>query len=449
MVENDKYYYVWLAAPIGYISSTKHYCTRLGLRWEDYWLEDTGRVIHFIGKDIIYFPFLFWPAMLMGAGFNLPDRLVVHGFLTVNKEKMSTSRGTFITAREYLETMDPAYLRYYYAANLSPKMADLDLDLRDLKNRINGELIGNFANFANRSLTFLVKNFDSRICKFSEPELEKEVLERCRKILEYYRRVDFRNAVREMLEISDIGNRYFQEKAPWALIKENHEAAHQVVSFTVNLVRILGILFKPIIPVVCNRLERQLALPHQDFSNLAFDLTGHVVGEPSPLISKIDKVELIRKDPFASIELRVGVIEEAASHPKADKLVVMQVDLGNEKRQLIAGIRQFYTDEELRGKKIVVVTNLKPAKLRGIKSQGMLLAASNEKELGVLTVDAELGSPVRPSGIEFDGSSQITIDDFMKVTLTASEGRALYKETTLMAEEVEVEVDRGVTGGIS
>ncbi len=446
--ESDKYYYVWLDAPIGYISSTQHYCTRMGERWQAYWTEDTGRIIHFIGKDIIYFHFLFWPAMLMGAGFNLPDNLVVHGFLTINREKMSKSRGTYITARDYLDSLDPSCLRFYYASNLSTKMADLDLDLDDFRNRINGELIGNFANFANRSLTFLARNFDGRTVDFTEPELEAQILERCGRVTECYRRADFRAAIKEIMEIGDIGNRYFQERAPWALLKTDREAAHRVVSFTVNLVRILGILLKPVLPVIVNRLEKQLDLPHQDFSHLVFDLKNHAIGEPEPLVQRVEDVDLIRKDPFASIDLRVGVIEEVTSHPDADKLVLMQVNLGTERRQLVAGIRKAYTDEELTGKKIIVVANLKPAKLRGQVSQGMLLAASSDTGLGVLSVDVPPGTAVRPQGIEYDGTPQIEIDDFAKVSMVGEGGRALYNGVPLVAGDLEVRVDRGVEGRI-
>ena len=446
--ETDKYYYVWLDAPIGYIASCKNLCARNGRDWKEYWEGKDARILHFIGKDIIYFHFLFWPAMLMGAGFNLPENIIVHGFLTVNGEKMSKSRGTFVTAREYLAGLDPAYLRYYYAANLSPKLADVDLNLEDFKHKVNAELIGNFGNFANRSLTFLAKNFGGRTCDFSEPELEKTVLEKCGRIKEAYLRADFRAAVREILEIGDIGNRFFQERAPWALLKTDPAATHRVVSATVNLVRILGILFKPVVPVVANSLERQLNLPHQDFSHLAFDLKDHVIGEPAILLPKVDRIDLIQADPFAAIDLRVGQIVEVGSHPKADKLVVMKVDLGTEQRQLCAGIRAQYTDAELTGKRIVVVANLKPAKLRGMESQGMLLAASSETALGVLTTDAAPGTPVRPADIPYDGTPQIEITDFQKVTLKASGGKAFYNGKPLQAAGADVAVDRGVEGGI-
>lgn len=446
--ETDKYYYVWLDAPIGYMASCKNLCQRTGRRWEDYWTGDAGRIVHFIGKDIIYFHFLFWPAMLMGAGFNLPDNILVHGFLTVNREKMSKSRGTFITAREYLDKLNPAYLRYYYAANLSPKLSDVELDLADFKNKVNAELIGNFANFANRTLTFLARNFEGRVGDFGEPELEAQILEKCRRVVDAYRRADFRAAIREILEIGDIGNRYFQEKAPWALLKTDREAAHRVVSFTVNLVRVLGILFKPVLPRLCNDLEKQLGLPHQNFSHLAFDLRDHPIGEPAILVQKIDQVELIRKDAFAAIDLRVARIEAVSSHPKADKLVVMQVNTGTGTRQLVAGIRAHYTDAELLGKTIVVVANLKPARLRGMESNGMLLAASSENALGVLTTSAEPGTPVRPAGIPYDDTPQIEITDFQKVTLQAAGGKALYNGKPLQAAGQDIQVDRGVEGGI-
>ncbi|MBP7865863.1 MAG: methionine--tRNA ligase [Acidobacteria bacterium] len=448
--ETDKYYYVWLDAPIGYIASCRNLCLRTGRDWESYWVGDRARVIHFIGKDIIYFHFLFWPAMLMGAGFNVPENIHVHGFLTVNGEKMSKSRGTYLTARDYLEKLDPAFLRYYYAANLSPKLADIDLDLEDFRKKVNAELIGNFANFANRTLTFLQKNFDGRTAEGDpgEPDLQKDVLERVERVKAAYRKTDFRLAVREILEIGDLGNRYFQAKAPWALLKTDRAEAHRVVSFTVNLVRILGILFKPVVPVLCTELERQLGLPHQVFADARFDLLGHEIGSPAPLIPRLESVELVKADPFAAVDLRVGKIVEVGSHPKADKLVVMQVDLGTGKRQLCAGIRTFYTDGELLGKHIVVVANLKPAKLRGMESQGMLLAASSETALGVLTTEALPGTPVRPKGVPFDGTPQIEITDFQKVTLRSEGGKPLYGDLLLLAGDAPVVVDRGVDGGI-
>lgn len=446
--ETDKYYYVWLDAPIGYIASTRNYCTRTGRDWEAFWRRPEGRVRHIIGKDIIYFHFLFWPAMLMAAGFNLPESILVHGFLTVNGEKMSKSRGTFITAREYLDKLNPAYLRYYYAANLSAKMADVDLDLEDFKRRVNAELIGNFANFANRSLTFLAKNFDGVTGDFAEPELEARILEKAAKVIGHYRDVELRAAVREILEIGDIGNRYFQEQAPWALLKTDRVRAHAVTSFTVNLVRILGTLFKPIVPRLANDLERQLALPHQSFENLAFDLKGHRIGEPAILIQKVDQVDIVQKDPMAAIDLRVARVLACASHPKADKLVVLQIDLGAEQRQICAGIRGFYTDAELTGKNLVVVANLKPAQLRGQESNGMLLAASSADALGVLTVEAAPGTPVRAAGIEFDGTPRIEITDFQKVSLASQGGRPFYNGKPLQAAGADVVVDRGVDGGI-
>ena len=449
--ETDKYYYVWLDAPIGYIASCKNLCARNGRDWKEYWEGKDARILHFIGKDIIYFHFLFWPAMLMGSGFTLPESLHVHGFLTINGEKMSKSRGTFLTARDYLEQLDPAYLRYYYAASLSPKLADLDLDLDDFRKRVNAELIGNFANFANRTLAFLNKNFGGRTSADApgEPELQQDILARVERVKECYRRADLRQAVREILEIGDLGNRYFQDKAPWALLKTDAREAHRVVSFTVNLVRILGILFKPVVPVLANDLERQLGLGHQAFADISFGLTDHPIGTPAPLIPKIENVDLIKSDPFSMVDLRVGKVLEVASHPKADKLVVMQVDLGTERRQICAGIRTWYTDEELQGKHLVIVSNLKSAKLRGIESQGMLLAASNEAALGVLTSpNTPPGTQVRPQGVPFSGPPQIDISDFQNVSLRAEGGRPLYGSLPLMAGDEAVTVDRNVDGGI-
>jgi len=275
------------------------------------------------------------------------------------------------------------------------------------------------------------------------------VLEKAYNVIESYKKVDFRAAIREILEIGDIGNRYFQEKAPWALLKTDPARAHEVVSFTVNLVRIMGILFRPVLPRLCTRLERQLALPHQKFSDIAFNLKGHMIGKVDKLIQKIESVELVRKDPFVSVDLRVGKVVEASSHPSADKLVVLKVDLGTEKRQILAGIRAYYTDDELKGKNIIVVSNLKTAKLRGLESQGMLLAATGSETLGVLTVDAEPGTPVRAEGIEYDGTEKIEIGDFKKFTLYATDGKAFYQDKLLKAKDKALTIDRGVEGKIS
>ncbi|MCL6582916.1 MAG: methionine--tRNA ligase [bacterium] len=290
-----KYYYVWLDAPIGYMASTKHYCQTHGDDFDSYWVKDTGRIIHFIGKDIIYFHFLFWPAVLMGSGFRLPENIVVHGFLTVNKERMSKSRGTFITAREYWQKADPSYLRFYFAANLSHSIADIDFDLNDFKDRINSELLGNVANLANRSLNFLKNKLNGKIATADEGEYRALYDQKVPAIIDSYYKFEFRSAIRGILELSDFANKYFQHAEPWKKIKESEQEAARIVSTCVHWVRDLAILLKPVIPLICQKLEQQLNLPDLTLQDLGQSLTGHTIADPQPLVQRIDNLTLIGK----------------------------------------------------------------------------------------------------------------------------------------------------------
>lgn len=290
----SKYYYVWLDAPIGYMASTRHYCQAHGDDFDSYWVNDTGRIIHFIGKDIIYFHFLFWPAVLMGSGFRLPDNILVHGFLTVNKEKMSKSRGTFITAREYWQKADPSYLRFYFAAGLSRNITDIDFDLNDFKDRINSELLGNVANLANRSLNFLKNKLGGELT-LPEEEYQTLAQQKIPSILEAYRNCEFRSAMRGILEISDYANKYFQHSEPWKVIKESRDKASQIVSTCVHWVRDLAVLLKPVIPSICQELESQLNLPPLKLEDLEKTMDGHVIGSPQPLVKRIEELDLISR----------------------------------------------------------------------------------------------------------------------------------------------------------
>ena len=290
----NKYYYVWLDAPIGYMASTKNYCQHHGDDFDSYWVKDTGEIIHFIGKDIIYFHFLFWPAMLMGSGFRLPDNIVVHGFLTVNKEKMSKSRGTFITAREYWQKTNPSYLRFYLAFQLSRNITDIDFDLNDFKDRINSELLGNFANLANRSLTFLKNKLTGEI-GLPEDEYHTLVQQKIPLILKAYENCEFRTAIRGILDISDFANKYLQQREPWKVIKESPEEAGRIISTCVHWVRDLSIFLKPVIPQICQELETQLNVSGLTLQDLEKNIAGHTIGQPKPLIQRIDHLDLAGK----------------------------------------------------------------------------------------------------------------------------------------------------------
>lgn len=467
---DDKYYYVWLDAPIGYISSTENYCRKRGLDVDDYWKGKDSKIIHFIGKDIAYFHFLFWPAMLMNTGYNLPHNLVVHGFLTVNKEKMSKSRGTFIKAREYLDSnLDPEFLRYHYASSLTKSTVDIDLSFEDFKSRVNTELVGNIANLAYRCLSFTKKNFDGRLCKIPTGKNENMIIEQIRdlkrKIDAAYTDCDFRTAVKNILMVGDLGNRYFQENAPWDLINSDKNRCREVLTFTANIVKNLSIMLEPILPEFSENIRKQLGIERfLGWEDINFELEDSRIGDAEIILKKIEKINLgkgvvdkdIDKndkdfDPFSRLDLRVAKIEKVEEHPDAEKLYIEHLDCGNgEKRQIVSGLRPYYKAKELEGKKIILVHNLKPAKLRGIESQGMLLAVQSKNDkVALLTSKDEPGSKVFVEGIGSGPAKELDFKEFMKIKMLVSGKKALYGGKIMKTKKGEVTVDKDVEGKVS
>ena len=441
--ESDKYYYVWLDAPIGYIASTQNYCKKHGLDAEkEYWKNSNSEIIHFIGKDIIYFHFLFWPAMLMESGFNLPNNIVVHGFLTVKNEKMSKSRGTFLTAREYLNVLDPEYLRFYYAAHLSHKLQDLDLEWGQFKDKINNELVANVGNFVYRVLSFCNKNFDSKLSRPNVDFLTKFNYEEIKKLYEDF---NFNEALKKIQHISSEGNKYFQDNAPWKLIKDDREKAHEVITTCANLVKNLSILLKPILPVMSEKIEKQLLLKEHAWTNLDSFIEDVQIGHASILVKKIgDELEKFTEpaeESFSKLNIKVAKVEKVEDHPDADKLYIIQITLGKEKRQLVAGLRPYYKKEELEGKHICVITNLKPAKLRGYDSNGMLLAGDDGKNVGLLIAPkSKPGNQVCVEGVK-PADKEIDFKEFQEIKLTVKDGNAVFdgKELQTNSEIISVE----------
>jgi len=283
--EKDKYYYVWLDAPIGYIASTENYCKKKKCDvLADYWKNKDTRIIHVIGKDIIYFHFLFWPAMLMGVDFHLPDKEVVHGFLTVNKEKMSKSRGTFFTAKDFLKKYKAEHLRFFYAGMLSEKMADIDLSFDNFHKVINNELVGNISNFCYRTLSFVNKNFDSKITTLDKDKVVSQIEKKFELIKKYYSQWNFNKALSEILAVSALGNSYFQNKEPWKL--EDREKAQKVLTTCVNIAKNLAIIAKPVLPEFSSLLEKQLNLKNLRWNDLGFNLERHKIGKAEILFKK-------------------------------------------------------------------------------------------------------------------------------------------------------------------
>jgi len=446
--EEDKYYYVWLDAPIGYIASCKNYCLKNGISYEDYWKSNNSKIIHFIGKDIIYFHFLFWPAMLMGVGFNLPENIVVHGFLTINNEKMSKSRGTFITAKECADKLNPEYLRYFYATTLSHSLKDINLDTDDLKSRINSELADNFGNLTNRCLTFLFKNFGGTLSQFSYPELENEILELATKVIQHYKNLEFHLAIRTIMEIGIIGNKFFQDSAPWALIKTDKDKAQALLSFTTNVIKIMGTLLKPILPETINKLEKILNI-ERGFTiadDINFNLKNHTINKPSILLSKLEDVKLVEQHPSGNLLLKAGKILTVSDHPNADKLYILEVDFDTEVRQIVSGIKDHYSKEALIGKTSVFVYNLTKAEIRGVASSGMILAAKSEGNLGIILTDAPKGSVIEIEGVKFNGKTNLLIKEFSKMTFSSKKGEVFCEDKKLIAKDSKIYPDKDIEG---
>ncbi|MBS3098393.1 methionine--tRNA ligase [Candidatus Woesearchaeota archaeon] len=441
--EENMYYYVWLDAPIGYISSFANTLKGDVKKAEREW--NKAKIMHFIGKDITYFHFLFWPAMLIGADFNLPENIAVHGFLTVNKEKMSKSRGTFFTAEDFLKENDAEYLRFYYARVLSKKLSDIDLDFKELRDIVNNEMVANLGNFCYRTLSFLGSNFDGKVGKISQDrELIKNINEKIKKVKESYSEVNLNEAVREIMAISSLGNQYFQNKEPWKLVKEDKEKTHKIVGLCVNIVKNLSILIQPIFPSFSARLQEQLGVKELKWEDIDFKFENKKLNKPEILIKKMAEEA---KEEFP-LDLRVAQIDFVEDHPDADKLYVLKINLGKERRQLVAGLRQYYKKEQLLNKKVIVVANLEHAKLRGVRSEGMLLAADNGKDVGVLFVEKSLvGERVKFGNLE-NSSRMISFDNFSKIKMVVKDSQVVYNNLILGTKEEDVKAEKVVSGEV-
>ncbi|RLA24255.1 MAG: methionine--tRNA ligase [Gammaproteobacteria bacterium] len=416
-----KFFYVWLDAPIGYIASFKKLCEEKGLNFDEYWNPDSKtELYHFIGKDIIYFHGLFWPAMLEGAGFRTPSAIFAHGFLTVNGEKMSKSRGTFIKARTYLDHLNPEYLRYYFAAKLNGSIEDLDLNFEDFAQRVNSDLVGKVVNIGSRCSGFIKKRFDDMLsAECAEPQLFQEFVAANESIAALYEGRDYGKAMREIMALADRANQYIDEKQPWVVAKqENSDAELQAIcSVGLNLFRLLVAYLKPVLPKLAEAAEQFLNIESQPWPAGATPLCNHKINKFKPLmirveLDKIEKMvdasketltttpvkakkpskpsvepvaETIEFDDFAKIDLRIAEIVEAKHVEGADKLLQLTVDIGGETRNVFAGIKAAYSPEDLIGKLTVVVANLQPRQMRFGLSEGMVLAAGpGGKELWIL-----------------------------------------------------------------
>lgn len=411
--EPGKYFYVWLDAPIGYMASFKNLCSRRPeLDFDAFWGKDSSaELYHFIGKDIVNFHALFWPAMLEGAGYRKPTAVNVHGYLTVNGQKMSKSRGTFIKARTYLDHLNPEYLRYYYASKLGRGVDDLDLNLEDFVQKVNSDLVGKVVNIASRCAGFIHKgNGGLLVAADPEPELWNAFRAAAPSIAEAYEARDFSRAMREIMALADRANAWIADKAPWALNKVEGKQAEvqEICALGINLFRQLVIMLKPVLPQLAADAEAFLNVAPQTWADLALPLANHQLNPFSPLLTRIEQAKIdamteaskedlaaeaakpqgngeLAKDPlaaeinfdaFAAVDLRIALIEKCEFVEGADKLLRLSLDIGDEKRNVFSGIKSAYPDpSKLEGRLTLYVANLAPRKMKFGISEGMVLAA--------------------------------------------------------------------------
>ena len=433
-----KYFYVWLDAPIGYMASFRNFCNSSGVDFDTFWAADApAELYHFVGKDILYFHTLFWPAMLHGAGFRTPTAVFTHGFLTINGQKMSKSRGTFIKARTYLNHLDPDYLRYYFAAKLNNRVEDIDFNVEDFVVRVNADLVGKVVNIASRCAGFIEKRFEGQLSgTLPDPALTEKFCEQHSAICQYFENREFSRAIREIMALADLANQYINDVKPWIIAKDGARAdeLQAVCTQGLNLFRMLVTWLAPVVPKLAARSGEFLRHPittENALEQVTKPLLDHQIG---PFVRLLDRIELkdanammedtqfmnedegnnskskhlkgdpispeITIDEFAKVDLRVVRVNAAETVEGADRLLKLTLDLDGETREVFAGIKSEYDPQTLVGRHVVMVANLAPRKMRFGVSNGMILAASGANDadgIFLLSPDdgAESGMRVR------------------------------------------------------
>jgi len=417
-----KYFYVWLDAPIGYMASFKNLCDRDGLDFDHFWKKDSPtELYHFIGKDIVNFHALFWPAMLKSAEYRTPTKICVHGFVTVNGKKMSKSRGTFINARCYLDHLHPEYLRYYYASKLSGTIEDIDLNLEDFIQKVNSDLVGKVVNIASRCAKFIANGNDGVLSSaIDNPELWAQVSGAAGTIANHYENRDYGKAIREIMAQADAANEYIALKEPWKLNKDEsqQQSVQDICSLGINLFRVLLTYLKPVLPAMAEAGESFLN-DTLTWDSVKHPLVEHKINQFKPLMQRIEKERVdamveaskqdlakeipkpingalvdepladeISFDDFIKVDLRVARIVSASHVEGADKLLQLNLDIGGEMRQVFSGIKSSYDPADLEGRLTVMVANLAPRKMRFGMSQGMVLAAADKQGIYLLEPDS-------------------------------------------------------------
>ena len=417
-----KYFYVWLDAPIGYMASFKNLCEREAIDFDHFWGKDSStELYHFIGKDIVNFHALFWPAMLKSANYRTPTKVCVHGFVTVNGKKMSKSRGTFINARCYLDHLNPEYLRYYYASKLSGSVEDIDLNLEDFIQKVNSDLVGKVVNIASRCAKFLTNGNNGILSSTIENQaLWNQVSGAKDSIANHYENRDFSKAIREIMALADLANEYIAAKEPWKLNKDpdQQQKVQDICSLGINMFRVILTYLKPVLPSMAEAGETFLN-DSLTWGSVNQPLVKHQINPFTPLMQRIEKERVdamveaskqdlpkaiepiisgpladepladeISFDDFIKVDLRVALIVKAEHVEGADKLLQLTLDIGGETRQVFSGIKSSYDPQSLEGRLTVMVANLAPRKMRFGMSEGMVLAAADKKGIYLLEPDS-------------------------------------------------------------
>ena len=456
--------YVWFEAVMGYLTATKEWYRRSGRSdgWKDFWYDPKARHLYFVGKDNIVFHTLFWPAILMGYDekLALPYDVAATQYLNFSGERMSTGRGSGIWLPELLERFDPDQIRYYGIATM-PETKDTDFEWADFERRNNNELLAIYGNFVHRALTFADKNFGHEVppatfLDATDKAMVRAIEQQAGKVAQNLEYVHVKDAMKEAIQLARLGNQYVDQKAPWNLLKSDRAACATAIHVALRVSRALAIIMAPFLPRSSSRLWHALGYDsdvHGERWNEALDDLpgGQKLRVGKPLFAKIDLRET-PEDPTARFDVRIARIVDVKEHPNADKLYVLQIDLGDERRQVVAGIRKDYPIEGLRGRKVVVLANLEPANLRGIESRGMLLAGEDEATVGLLIPpeDVPLGSQIFGA----KGASTLPFSDFQKYKFQVGpEGTVVFRglggevQVTLSVDGKPVRVDKGLKEG--
>jgi len=448
----NKRIYVWFDAVIGYLSASMEWAEKIGKpdEWKKWW-KDEAKHYYFLAKDNIPFHTVIWPAMLMAhGGLNLPYDVPANEYLTLSGEQFSKSKGIGIWIPDVLKRFDADAIRYYLSINM-PEKHDTDWRWEDFVAKNNNELVAIYGNFIHRVLTFIHKNFGKIPAGKIDEEIWQGVVKNFEEIGKAIEACHFKEGMKKVMRIAQIGNQYMNASEPWKLVKEDVEKCKDVLHTLARIVKVLAIASTPYMPKTANKIWKMLGYKDEIYSHkweeALEDIEENEIEKPAPLFKKLELNEII-EDPFSKLDLRVAKIIKVEDHPNADKLYILELDVGElGKRRIVAGIKPWYKKDELIGKKIVLLANLKPAKIRGVRSEGMLLAVDRAGEAILLLANGKEGSRVFVEGVESNPAKQISYEEFTKVEMKSKDGKVEYNGKFLRDNAGEIKIFKQVEDG--